>query len=401
LKILKINYYPREYIEYVYKKYPNLQNKNYKEQLETLFYESYAWGNAWTYYLKPLGYETEEIILNASILQNRWLKEEGIKQNINIYEIAIKQVNKFKPDILWYDHYDPELLQRIKDDCKNIKIVITWVGSAITNYEVFKYSDIILSCAKESVEILQKKGLNCYHLNHAFDKRILDRLNITDKKEDLIFIGQLIKTNEYHREREKFLGNLCKNVNIKIYTPSIYEYKFSIKRTIKTFIKRISYNLAKNNSFLNKISLFYNISKLKEKPEYNFKFQFSKELQKVLRKGVFGLEMFEKIQEAKIVLNIHADTSPIYASNMRLFEVTGVGSLLLTDWKKNISDFFEEDKEIVTYRNYEEAIEKTKWLLNNPDKIKEISKNGQNKTLTKNVFNNRIEELDKIIKENI
>ncbi len=401
MRILKINYYPKEYIEYVYNKYSELKNKSYAEQLNTLFYESYGWGDAWTYYLKPLGYETEELILNASILQKRWLKENAFDQKVAPYEIVINQVNNFKPDIVWYDYYDTILLKNIKENCKSIKLIISWVGSAITNYEPLKYSDIILSCAKESVEKLQKEGLKCYNLNHAFDKRILERIKISEKKEDLIFIGQLIKTNEYHIEREKFLEKLCKNVNIKIYTPSIYEYKFSLKRTIKTFIKRVSFDLAKKNSFLNKISFFNNISKLKEKPEYNFKFQFSKELQKFLRPGVFGLEMFEKISESKIVLNIHADTSPTYASNMRLFEVTGVGSLLLTDWKKNISDFFDEDKEIVTYKSYEEAIEKTKWLLNNPEKIKEIAKNGQNKTLTKNDFCNRILELDKIIKENL
>lgn len=402
MRLLKINYYPKEYINYLYNKYPYVKKMDYRRQLDLFFYESYAWGDSWTYYLKPYGYETEEVIINSSFLQNRWLKEEGIKKKLNTYEIVFNQVNKFKPDILWYDHYDPILLKGIKENCPFIKLIINWVGSAITNYEVFRYSDIVLSCAKESVEILQKEGIRAYHLNHAFDKRILERVKKKSKKNDLIFIGQLIKTNEYHKERERFLEKLCKNVNIKIYTPSIYEYKFSFKRTIKTFLKRVAYDLVKNKFFnlLNKIPFFYKISQLKDKPEYNFKFQFSKDLKKVLRKGVYGLEMFEKIYESKIVLNIHADTSPHYTSNMRLFEVTGVGSLLLTDWKKNISDFFEED-EVITYKNYEEAIEKIRWLLDNPKKIEEIAQKGQNKTLTKNEFNSRIKEFDYILKVNL
>ena len=32
---------------------------------------------------------------------------------------------------------------------------------------------------------------------------------------------------------------------------------------------------------------------------------------------------------------------------MRLFEATGCGTLLITDWKENIEDFFKIDKEIV------------------------------------------------------
>lgn len=404
MKILKLNYYPESYINYVYNKYRNLKNEDYQTQLNTLFYESYAWGDSWTYYLKPLGYETEEIIYNAIPLQKRWLLENNYSQNFNLFEIVIKQIQKFRPDILWYEHYDPELLRLIKDISKFIKLTINWVGSAITNYEVLKLSDITLSCAMESVDILTQKGIKCYHLNHAFDPRVLYRIENNIKKDkDLIFIGQLIKTNEYHIEREKFLEELCKNINIKIYTPTINEYKFSLIRTLKTFIKRFLYNIVciKSFNFLNKISFLREISSLKQKPEYNFKFQFSKELQKVLHPGVFGLEMFRKIRESKIVLNIHADTSPLYASNMRLFEVTGVGSLLFTDWKKNISDFFVEDKEIITYKNYNEAIEKIKWLLSNPQKIEEITKSGQNKTLIKHNFNNRILELDKIIRENL
>ncbi|HOJ64146.1 MAG TPA: glycosyltransferase [Spirochaetota bacterium] len=404
MKILKINYYPQSYINYVYKKYKNLSNKDYDTQLKALFYESYAWGDSWTYYLKPLGYETKELIYNAIPLQKRWLSENGLKKDFNLNEIIIKQIENFKPEILWYDHYDSELLKLIKEKCEFIKLIINWVGSAITNYEVFKLSDLILSCARESVEILEKEGFKCYHLDHAFDSRILERVNTNySKTKDVIFIGQLIKTNQYHIEREKFLEQLCSNLNIKIYTPTINEYKFSIIKTLKTFIKRFFYSLIQKKKFhfLQNISFFKKISSLKSKPEYNFKFQFSKNLQRVLRPGLFGLEMFEKIAESKIVLNIHADTSPLYASNMRLFEVTGMGSLLLTDWKKNISDFFEEDKEVITYKNYNEAIDKIKWLITNPDKLEEIARNGKNKTLTIHNFNNRIRELDRIIRENI
>jgi hypothetical protein len=35
------------------------------------------------------------------------------------------------------------------------------------------------------------------------------------------------------------------------------------------------------------------------------------------------------------------------ATNQRLYEVTGVGSVLVTDWKSNMPDLFDLDREVV------------------------------------------------------
>ena len=42
-----------------------------------------------------------------------------------------------------------------------------------------------------------------------------------------------------------------------------------------------------------------------------------------------------------------------YANNMRLYEATGVGALLVTDWKENLGEMFEPGKEVVAYRSPE------------------------------------------------
>ena len=66
---------------------------------------------------------------------------------------------------------------------------------------------------------------------------------------------------------------------------------------------------------------------------------------------------------------------------MRLFEGTGLGCCVLTNHNSDISNFFDEDKEIITYKNHQEALEKIKWLLNNEKKLEEISLKGQEKTI--------------------
>ena len=57
-----------------------------------------------------------------------------------------------------------------------------------------------------------------------------------------------------------------------------------------------------------------------------------------------------------MTLNHHIDVAEAYAGNLRLFEATGVGTLLVTDWKKNLHEMFEAGKEVVTYRTPEECV---------------------------------------------
>ena len=46
----------------------------------------------------------------------------------------------------------------------------------------------------------------------------------------------------------------------------------------------------------------------------------------------------------------------------RLFEATGVGTLLVTDWKKNLHEMFEPGKEVIVYHSPEECAEHDRVL---------------------------------------
>jgi spore maturation protein CgeB len=75
-----------------------------------------------------------------------------------------------------------------------------------------------------------------------------------------------------------------------------------------------------------------------------------------------------------------------------------VGTCLVTEWRKNLSEFFEPDKEVVTYRSPEECLEKIKWLLEHPEECQAIAKSGQARTLKDHTFSQRAVQLDGIIK---
>ena len=109
---------------------------------------------------------------------------------------------------------------------------------------------------------------------------------------------------------------------------------------------------------------------------------------------VWGLNMFNLMGGWKLSLNRHIDMSGAHANNMRLYETTGMGALLLTD-KKQKNDLFSADVEMVEYENIFDLREKIGFLISNPEIAKEIAAKGQKKTLEKHTYQIRMSELSK------
>jgi spore maturation protein CgeB len=387
-----------DYINRVYNKNPNLILQSYDHQKKILDYDSFGWSDFWSNSLKKLGYEVLDIRLNVNHLQFQWAKENNLPnyRRLPLEKIALEQIKQFKPDILWFDHYDPILLKEIRQEVLTIKLVMGWSGSAIYKTNAWNNMDLVLSCAPEAVKYFNDNGLKSKHIHHAFDSRINSRLRDTKKQIDFCFIGQIMRIGDFHIYRERLLEEISSLTNLLIFSSSANyvqhgETILKIKFALSDLVEKID---EKSINHINKYILKL-IYKLKPK----FLVPVNRNLIKFLRLPVYGLDMYQTLWESRLTLNIHADSSPLYASNMRLFETTGVGSCLITDWKQNINDLFEPDREVVTYRSSSECIEKVKWLLSNPLEAEKIAKAGQHRTLKDHTFDIRSVQLDLIIQE--
>jgi spore maturation protein CgeB len=128
---------------------------------------------------------------------------------------------------------------------------------------------------------------------------------------------------------------------------------------------------------------------------------YSDKLLKRKHPPLYGMDMYKLFNNSKIVLNFHIGIAGEYAGNMRMFEVTGAGSCLLTDNKSNLSDLYEIGKEIVAYDNVQDCVSKAKWLLGNDGARKEIALAGQRRTLRDHTVETRCKQIIDIIKENL
>ena len=351
--------------------------------------------------LNKLGNDTYEIIANAEPLQSAWANEHGVSSRGET--LLLEQLKFYKPDVIFFQDslsFNYSFIRDIKRNVPSVKKIVGWCCSPFTKQQLenFKLFDFVCACSPKFVDVLKNVGVKTYRLNHAFEPSLLPRVQKENDypESDFIFIGSFIGNTDFHNERIKLIESLInKNINLSLYTNlpndnSLYIFGQKVGYLFYNFLKSVGLN----NLALS-LPLIKKVARLTETPR---RINFSDEFKQAANPTpLYGIEMFKALARSKIGFNSHGGIAGDYAANVRLFEVTGVGSCLLTDHKKNMTDFFEPDKEVVTYRSSEECIEKVNWLLSHPNELKEIAIAGQKRTLRDHTFEKRAGELHEII----
>ena len=114
---------------------------------------------------------------------------------------------------------------------------------------------------------------------------------------------------------------------------------------------------------------------------------------------VWGRSMYELLRRSVATLNHHGDLLP-FANNMRLYEATGMGCLLVTDRKDNLGDMFEPEKEVVTYGDAAECVDKLRFYLAtaNAAARASIMQAGQRRTLSEHSYDARMRQLLQLLR---
>lgn len=403
-RFLKVTTFYKKFLDDYYQRNPFVMDMTYTDHKNHLMSAAYGWADFFERNLKTLGVDSHEIVANADCLQQRWAYEHGMK--ISGKELVLAQIIDLKPDIVLFQdsfYANGEWIEHVRNQVSSIKQAIGWCSAPFSDkhFEKLRAFDYIMACAPHFVNYFNSKGIESYLMYHAFEPALLPKINQNNNFPyiDLIFFGSLISEEGFHNERIKIIKGLVdRGIDLNIYTHLHYH------RALTTFLKQGIYLTA---SLLKMLGFGHVAKKL---PILNMadawrslprKTVYNSALHKRVKPPVYGLEMLKAVSRAKIGFNAHIDVAGEYAGNSRLFEVTGVGACLLTDWKTNLPDLFLPDYEIVTYRTADECIDKINWLFKNPAKMAEIAKAGQSRTLKDHTFLKRAVQLDEIIKKKL
>jgi len=191
-------------------------------------------------------------------------------------------------------------------------------------------------------------GIRSEYQKLAFEPRILKKIKKQKRIYDVTFVGSF---TPYHSEGTKTLEEVAKSIPVHVWGQGI--------------------------EFLSPIS----------------------PLRKNYHGEAWGLEMYKILSQSKIVFNRHISVSNNYANNMRLYEATGVGAMIITDKKKNLGDLFKVGQEVIEYSDSKDLIKQIKYYLTHESEREIIAKAGQKKTLKDHNYLIRMSELVKLIKK--
>lgn len=113
------------------------------------------------------------------------------------------------------------------------------------------------------------------------------------------------------------------------------------------------------------------------------------------KKRIYQSDLIKIYNQSKIVFNVSYSSHGNLAVNARDFEAPACGSLLFTHDIPDIYNYFIPGKEIVTYRNFDDAIEKIKYYLNHDRERKIIAKAGYERISRCHKYEKRFNEIFK------
>lgn len=349
---------------------PALSEKSYAEQHATIISGCFGWANGWGKYLGLIeGYSVHDLIVNAEILQKKWAQENGYRYGEQTWclDILTAQLAELKAEIWFSTDFSitPLIRSKIRSEIPSIKLIIGWDGIALNSQEHFFGCDIMMSCADFVTDYYSEHGYNAYTFNHCFDPEILKSLRYRDPLYEISFIGSIFLRDGGHSSRLKIIGELARHLDIDFWVTGLIPSDGRL--FIKQQIRRVLHGR------------FDEFSKIRMIAKRN-------------REPVFGDVMLQVLADSHLTLNTHIDSAGNKAGNMRLFEATGVGTCLVTDWKENIGEFFVPDEEVICFKSVDECVDKVKMLLKDNALRSQISKAGQKRTLESHTFEKRIKD---------
>jgi hypothetical protein len=334
------------FLQWYYQRNQGFAQLSYDEQQQRILGEYFGNGSSYLHHARKRGEEAMIIITDCLPMQRRWAEEKNIPFDEDDwrYSITLAQVMSFKPDIVYIGsmfNYYGDYLGRLKEHCRRI---VGWIGCPIPRNTSLAHFSLILSSHPGFVDNFRRLGVRSEVLPAAFDPDVLERLSVdTPADVPFSFVGSVSMA---HTERYRILEQLVKFTPLEIWGNGV------VPRSWKDSLR----NLMRHGSLTSPL-----VSRF--------------------RAEAYGLEMYSLLKRSKITFNSHIDVAGDLCGNMRMYEATGVGTLLLTDNKKNLRQLFNPGVEVVAYDSVEDAIQKARYYLEHEDERLRIAASGQQRTL--------------------
>jgi spore maturation protein CgeB len=368
-------YYPSFLVAH-YAAHPGLAARSYDEQLATLMDSCFGTSDAYSRHLAELGHEPVDLVVNCFELQAAWAREQGraplvgrlsslptrlgvAAKTLFLHEIAHAQIDLFEPDVVYFQ--DLWFFRREELDAMRAegRLVVGQIASTPPGPELLRGFDLVTTSFPHFVERFRALGIDSEYFRIGFYERVLDRLRErgvdplpqAERPHAVSFIGGLNPAS--HARGVAMLERVTERVPLEVWGYGADE-------------------LPRGSRLLERY-----------------------------RGEAWGLQMYDTLSQSRISLNRHIDVAEGHANNMRMFETTGVGALLMTEDAPNLPDLFDPGREVVGYEGEDDLMEKLEHYLRHDDERLAIAAAGQRRTLAEHTYRRRIPELADLLERRL
>ncbi|MBY5717856.1 glycosyltransferase [Rhizobium leguminosarum] len=369
MRIAVFDTYYSRFLRMHYRRNRDLRSASSRRQTDSLLEAAFGTSDFYSRHLKDLGCDVLDIIGNCVPLQSAWARENDepfspwamklphrffrlpcigarLAALPGLLEVAMARVRAFKPDVLYcqdLSFFPPHALNELK---KTVPLIVGQIACPLPPDGFLRPYDLILTSFPHFVPRFHEMGIKSEYFRIGFDTRVLDILGDVPRDVPVSFVGGI---SRHHGKAIPLLEYLADTTPIQFFGYGA--------RTLP----RSSPIRRRHNG------------------------------------EVWGPDMYRALARSRITVNRHINVAENNANNMRLYEATGVGSLLITDRKDNLSEIFDVGKEVVAYSSPEEAAELIRYYIDHPDEADAIAKAGQARTLKDHTYRSRMEELVPIL----
>lgn len=360
-------YYPAFLAEH-YRRAP--ADGSYAEQQRRLLDECFGVSDYYSRHLRALGVEAEDYIANAVPLQLRWAREQGMAlgklgafvparwlgsaeagkladASRVLGPILIEQVRRSRPDVLYFHDLSvlpPDAVRELK---RHVKLLVGQIACPLPPDEQLAPYDLMLTSFPHFVSRFRERGLQSEYFRIGFEPSVRARVGEPARKWVCTFVGGISPS---HHRGTALLTSVAETGLVDFFGYGKDTLRVGSPITARHHGER------------------------------------------------WGLDMYRALAESRVTLNRHIDVAERYANNMRLYEATGMGAMLLTDAKENLGELFEVGREVVAYDSAEEAVEMVRYYAEHDDERERIAKAGQARTLRDHTYELRMKELVEILR---
>lgn len=372
LRVMQVDDFYADFLDKFYTSRPSLINQSEKAQTHALLRSGFSAIHIVAPYLPQEWFETEFVISQASAIQLAWYHERGLGlPDIGAWpkELIKKRIEIFRPDILYFSSpstYGGDFIASMP--CRP-KLILGWRAADVPHDWNAHGYDIMLSGLSKLLDFAQRQGAGKgIMFKPGMPEWLAKAVANTKKTVDVCFAGTINPIQ--HAKRLEMLEFVAESAARHGYT----------------------------------LSLYLNCDEPLLTPA----------IRRWLKPPVFGMDMHKALAAAKIVIDIRGDIGIIMPSgergldlagdetiNMRMFEATGSGSLLLSEYRPGIKRYFEPGKEIDVWENFEEMERKILYWLKHDEERIQVARAGTERCINEHGMDKAAAKFAEIIINNL